>query len=149
MSNPLAACRAISLCLVVGTGGCATDPAFWGGVAAGAAGAASASTRLLVFGGSNNRVFLGCLSCSEFDSDSIFNQYGTYGSAYSATSILNSYSEYGSRYSAYSACNPYASSPPIVVDDDGNAYGRLTLNRYGRQIQDSTIVGWLSAVCTD
>ena len=100
MSNLFDVSRLIVLCLAFLSGACASTT--WGrigsaleGVAAGFEGAASATTRLLIFGGDNNRVFLGCLSCSEFDSDSVYNQYGDYGSIYSATSILNFYSEYG------------------------------------------------------
>jgi len=45
-------------------------------------------------------------------------------------SIFNPYSQFGSRYSAYSACNPYATDPPVIVDENGNYYGRLTVNTY-------------------
>jgi hypothetical protein len=88
------------------------------------------STALLLFGGEGHRVFLGCINCSQYDSDSIFNEYGTYGSKYSDTSIWNPYGTYGSRYSDDSPWNPYASNPPVVVDHDGNFYGYFTANQF-------------------
>ena len=92
----------------------------------------------------NRAVFLGCLTCSQYDSASVLNQYGTYGNRYNAESILNRYGEYGSRYSSYSPCNRYASDPPAVVDRQGNFYGYLTLNAYNSRIDDSTIIAWLT-----
>jgi hypothetical protein len=88
----------------------------------------------MLFGGEGHKVYLGCLSCSEYATDSVFNQYGTFGSRYSSTSILNHYSDYGSAYSNWGACNAYATDPPVIVDLDGNFYGRLTLNEYHAQI---------------
>jgi hypothetical protein len=112
------------------------------GTAAPAAGGA-----LLVFGGSGHQQFLGCLTCSEYASDSIRNEYGRYGSSYSSTSITNEYSEYGSPYSSTSACNEYASDPPVVVDPSGRYYGRLTLNEYRDQVRLDGIAAWLAAIC--
>src|SRR5713226_4729661 len=98
------------------------------GAAAGAAGASAPqySTKLMIFGGLDHKTYLGCLSCNEYATDSVFNSYGSNGSPYSSESIWNQYSEFGSRYSTYSACNPYASDPPVIVDHDGAYYGRLT-----------------------
>ena len=42
--------------------------------------------KLMLFGGPGHRDYLGCISCSEYATDSVFNQYGTYGSRYSGTS---------------------------------------------------------------
>lgn len=131
---------------------CTSDPAFWSGVAAGLAQAsaptyASSSRALLVFGGPNHDVFLGCLNCSEYASNSIFNQYSRFGSSYSSTSISNAYSQYGSKYSSHSACNEYASDPPVVVDEQGNFYGHLTVSDYKNPIRNDTIRAWLAGVC--
>jgi len=102
---------------------------------AGATGSVPATQRkIMIFGGQDHRTYLGCLSCSEYVTDSVFNEYGSYGSQYSSTSIWNHYAEFGSRYSNEGACNPYASDPPVIVDMDGNYYGRLTLNSYHPQI---------------
>lgn len=122
------------------------------GVAAGLARAltpaAPATMKLMVFGGTGHGTYLGCLSCSEYDQESLFNPYGQYGSAYSNQSILNHYSEFGSPYSATSACNPYASDPPVIVDAQGNYYGRLTVNTYRQDaFHSSEVLAWLTAVC--
>lgn len=105
------------------------------------------NTELLLFGGRGHKVFLGCLNCGEYDAGSVFNQYGTHGSAYSGDSIFNSYGDYGSPYSDYSACNVYASDPPVIVDRQGAAYGRLTLNPYAHQVASSETIAWLKGVC--
>ncbi len=123
-----------------------------GAAAAGAAGATAAPSlqqKLMLFGGEGHKVYLGCISCSEYATDSVFNQYGTFGSRYSSTSIWNHYSEYGSAYSSWGACNPYATDPPVIVDLDGNFYGRLTLNEYHSQIGSGRrFHDWLySVVC--
>jgi hypothetical protein len=120
-----------------------------GAAAAGAAAAPSRQQKLMLFGGEGHKVYLGCLSCSEYSTDSVFNQYGTFGSRYSSTSIWNHYSEYGSAYSSWGACNSYANDPPVIVDLDGNFYGRLTLNEYHAQIGTGRkFYEWLySAVC--
>jgi hypothetical protein len=102
----------------------------------------------MIFGGVDHKVYLGFLNCSEYATDSVFNQYGTYGSQYSATSIFNHYNEYGSAYSAEGACNKYASDPPVIVDGNGRYYLRLTLNEYARDLGIGTrFMGWLAAIC--
>ena len=80
---------------------------------------------LLIYGGSDHDVFLGKLNADCYDSESIWNEYGTYGSKYSSKSIWNEYGTYGSEYSSYSPWNEYASTPPVVVDSRGNFYGYL------------------------
>jgi len=74
--------------------------------------------------------YLGKLTTNEFDSDSIFNEYGTYGSKYSSKSIWNEYGTYGSKYSSQSAFNDYTFTPPYIVTSDGTIYGRLTTNKF-------------------
>lgn len=90
----------------------------------------SSFIKLMLFGGDNNKQYLGCLNCDEIASDSIFNEYGRYGNKYSATSIWNRYGQYGSSYSQYSPWNAFASNPPVIVDEDGNFYGYFTVNEY-------------------
>ena len=106
-----------------------------------------ATGRLLIFGGDEHKVFLGCLSCDEFDTDSVRNQFGSHGSQFASESILNQFGEYGSAFSTHSACNAMASDPPVVVDDSGQAYGRLTVNSSAQQIDDPKILGWLQGIC--
>ncbi len=78
----------------------------------------------------DGKTFLGKLTTNKYDSDSIANQYGNYGSKYSHTSILNTYGTYGNKYNSQSAFNEYASSPPIIVDSSGNFIAYLTANKY-------------------
>jgi len=98
--------------------------------AGGTASSESSSAKLMVFGGENHRTYLGCLNCSQYATDSIFNPYGENGSRYSSESIWNHFSDYGSAYSSFGACNSYASDPPVIVDATGKYYGRLSLNSY-------------------
>ena len=105
--------------------------------------------RLLIFGGPDHSVYLGCLSCSEYAADSVFNQFGTHGNEYAADSVLNAYGKFGSKYSMYSACDEYASDPPVVVDGAGAYYGRLTVNEHRDPIKSTRIVAWLTGVCAE
>lgn len=66
---------------------------------------------------------------NKYDSDSIFNRYGTYGSRYSTDSVWNDYGSFGSKYSNTSARNKYASSPPVIIKNK-RVIGRLTVNPY-------------------
>src|SRR5690554_758438 len=73
--------------------------------------------------------FLGKLSLNQYDSESISNTYGSYGSPYSSTSIKNQYSQYGSPYSSLSPYNQYSSTPPTIYIK-GRKYDYLTKNKY-------------------
>lgn len=88
------------------------------------------SQTLLIYGGDNHDVFLGCLNCSKYDSNSIWNKYGDNGSKYNTNSIWNKYSDYSGKYSNNSPFNKYASNPPVLVDPDGNFYGYFTADKY-------------------
>lgn len=117
-------------------------------VGAGARATAATQPKLMLFGGEGHETYLGCLNCSQYASDSVFNAYGTHGSPYSSDSIWNKYGTFGSPYSSESACNPYATDPPVIVDQDGSYYGRLTLNVYHPQIGvGRRYLEWLSGVC--
>jgi hypothetical protein len=59
--------------------------------------------------------YLGRLNSNRYDSESVSNPYGRYGSRYSSSSINNPYSTYGSPYSSKSATNPYTRTPPVVI----------------------------------
>ena len=108
---------------------------------------AASNETMLVFGGPGHKTFLGCL-CDKSNPNSISNPYGSFGSAFSSTSIWNHFSDFGSAYSSYSACSTYANDPPIVVTANGQAVGRLTLNRYTPgAIQVAEVVSWLEASC--
>ena len=74
--------------------------------------------------------YLGRLSSNPYDSDSVSNPYGTYGSPYSSNSINNPYGTYGSPYSSKSTTNPYATDAPKIYSSDGTYLGRLSSNPY-------------------
>src|SRR3990167_8586229 len=59
--------------------------------------------------------FLGIISTKKSESDSIFNEYGIYGSKYSGLSISNENGTYGSNESVYSAYNELTSTPPKIM----------------------------------
>lgn len=73
--------------------------------------------------------YLGKITDNSYETDSILNQYGPYGSQYSNTSIFNPYSPYGSQYGAYSVNNPYCSVPPKLFINS-RFMGHVTANRY-------------------
>lgn len=110
---------------------------------------AYAPPKLMLFGGDDHKTYLGCLNCSKYATDSVFNEFGTAGSRYSSESIWNKYGEFGSPYSTYSVCNAYATDPPVIVDHEGNYYGRLTLNQYRVEIASGRqYIAWLQqTVC--
>ena len=128
---------------------CVGGAAFLQGVSEGLGLAQSGGgQRIMLFGGQGHETFLGCFSCSSYESDSVFNSYGSHGSPYAVNSIFNQYGRFGSPYSPYSACNPYAADPPVFVDENGSFYGRLTLNIYHSQAEtEQAVLKWLRSVC--
>lgn len=73
--------------------------------------------------------FLGSLT-NKYNSQSVLNPYGTYGSKYSSLSIWNNYGEYGSPYATKSAFNRYTTTPPRIILRDGQTWVWLTVNQY-------------------
>ncbi len=119
-----------------------------GGYGAGAAADALAQQNLLIFGGENHDVYLGCLSCPPSEPDSVFNTTGKYGSVISPTSICNNLSVYGNAVSPTSACNELALAPPVLVDRAHKYYGELTLNTLRtKRTTIKAAIAWLDLVC--
>lgn len=75
----------------------------------------------------DDKQYLGLIA-SKYNSESVFNEYGTYGSKYSSNSIWNEYGHYGGTYSSFSPFNPYSTKPPQVVKNN-KTVGRLTVNK--------------------
>lgn len=73
--------------------------------------------------------FLGKITSNKYDSDSLLNKYGSFGSKYSSTSIFNAYSQYGSKYGTYSINNPYCTTPPKLFLN-GSFVGHVSVNKY-------------------
>ncbi len=108
---------------------------------------AAAADEMLLFGGANREVFLGCL-CDEHRPDSVFNMLGEHGSHQSATSIRNKFAAYGSNHDDTSACNTEATHPPVVLASDGKSVGLLTLNAaLQRSITVPSVTDWLARMC--
>ncbi len=70
--------------------------------------------------------FLGVVDSNAYNSDSICNQYGEYGSRY-GTGIFNRYGTHGDRYSETSAYNERAENPPLLIKD-GQPIANVTKN---------------------
>jgi len=86
-------------------------------------------TQLHLYGGPDHKVYLGCVNCNKYDSNSIWNAYGSYGSKYNPNSIWNAYGTYGSKFNTLSPWNSHSTNPPVVVDKEGKFYGYFTLNQ--------------------
>lgn len=88
------------------------------------------STVLYIYGGENEKDYLGKLNASKYDSESIWNEYGKYGNKYNSKSIWNAYGTYGNKYNSYSPFNEHGSNPPVLRDKNGKFYGYFTANKY-------------------
>lgn len=100
-----------------------------------------------IFGGTSYDVYLGCLTCNKFDSSSVHNEFGSYGSKFSSTSVFNQFGNYGSQFSDESSCNKFANTPPALVSKDGKFLGYLTLNQYKTNaIKEYKVLNWLNWV---
>jgi len=109
--------------------------------------ASAGADDLMLFGGANYEVFLGCL-CDEQRPDSVLNMLGEHGSHLSATSIRNKFAPYGSNHDDTSACNPAAKRPPRLVAADGKSLGLLTLNgSLKKSINVPPVTDWLARMC--
>ena len=83
--------------------------------------------------------YLGCLNCSSLSSDSVCNSLGTYGNSLSSQSIWNSLGTYGNLFSSNSPWNMFSSEGPVIVDEDGNSYGRFSINIFSGFSQSGTL----------
>lgn len=92
----------------------------------------------------DKNTFLGKIT-NAYDSESIFNEYGTYGSQYNSSSIWNQYATFGSEYSSYSPHNSYTSTPPMIIKNK-MVLGYLTANK---SIKSSITPNLLKALCKD
>jgi hypothetical protein len=86
---------------------------------------------LLLFGGSEHDVYLGCLNCNQYSSESICNDFGA-GNSFKTESIFNAFSGFGSEFSSKSPWNGFSSSDdvPVLVDKQGGFYGYFTINQF-------------------
>ncbi len=80
---------------------------------------------------------------SSFDSESIFNEFGTYGSEFSSTSIWNEFGKFGSEFNSNSATNEFTATPPMIIKSR-KLLGYLTANK---AIKSSISPNMLKALC--
>lgn len=92
--------------------------------------------KILIYGGENSEVFLGCLNCDKFDKESIWNTMGDFGSVFGQFSIWNKFREYGGQMGNYSPFNQFSKKPPILVDSNGNKYGYFSVDSFYKQSTD-------------
>lgn len=87
--------------------------------------------------------FLGKLTSNKYDVESIYNQYGIYGSKYSGMSIWNKFCPYGSPYSIYSPYNSFSTTPPQLFLR-GVLVGYLTTNKYiNNNVNPAMLALWI------
>lgn len=89
--------------------------------------------------------YLGLISSNQYDSQSIINPYGSYGSKYASKSIMNQYGSYGGEYASKSPFNKYTSTPPRIYLDN-QFIGYLTVNAYkASAINTYSLIGYLQS----
>lgn len=80
-----------------------------------------------VYAQDDKKTYLGKIA-DRYDSESIFNEFGTYGSKYSSSCIWNEHSAFGNKHSSLSPFNDSSSKPATIVKDD-KVVGYLTTNK--------------------
>lgn len=94
----------------------------------------------------SDRQFLGLVTSNAFNTDSVLNEYGPYGSRFSQVSILNAFGPYGGEYSTLSPFNEYTSTPPMLVCEGRGGVAYLTRNRaMAPAIDPHLLLGFLRA----
>lgn len=82
---------------------------------------------ILLYGGQGHREYLGCLTCGETESSSVWNEVSIYG-WHNSVGKWSDVSQYGSDVGMYSACNEVGSDPPVMIRPDGTFVGKLTIS---------------------
>lgn len=72
--------------------------------------------------------------------DSIYNEYGPYGSKYRSESVFNEYGKNGSEYRSGSATNEFTTTPPRIIKN-GRVIALLTKNKSLRGGIDPAVLG--------
>jgi len=93
-----------------------------------------------------DRQFLGVVTSNAFNTDSVLNEYGPYGSRFSQVSILNAFGPYGGEYATLSPFNQYTSTPPMLVCEGRGGVAYLTRNRaMAPAVDPHLLLGFLRA----
>lgn len=77
--------------------------------------------------------------CSSFDSESIINEFGSYGNEFNSNSIWNEFGTYGNEFSNLSPFNEFTSTPPMIIKN-GLVIGYLTKNKSLKNAVDPHIL---------
>ncbi len=72
--------------------------------------------------------FLGTIS-DMYDIDSVFNEFGDYGTQYSSAAIWDMYGDYGGKFGTYSPFNQFNTAPPEIYIGT-TFYGYLSVSKY-------------------
>ena len=88
--------------------------------------------------------FLGKVT-SSFDSQSIFNEFGTSGNEFNSQSIWNQFSTFGNEFNTYSPFNQFSLSPPMPIKNR-KIIGYFSANK---SIKASISLNLLKALCKD
>lgn len=89
--------------------------------------------KIMIFGGKDHKTYLGCLNCAPEESDSIFNKSGEFGNCDNPFAdnlyCRGPFKNFGPTgpFHDLSACGSSASNPPVIVDEDGDYYGRFSI----------------------
>lgn len=90
----------------------------------------------------NENTYLGKITNS-FDSDSIFNDFGTYGNEFSGESIWNQFSTFGNEFNSDSPFNEFSASPPMIIKNK-KIIGYLSANK---SLKNAVSPNLLKAMC--
>src|SRR5690606_34874316 len=82
---------------------------------------------------------------NSFDSDSIFNEFGTYGNEFSSKSIWNEFSTFGNEFNSDSPFNEFSTNPPMLIKR-GRVIGYLSANSFN---EPAIAPNLLKALCKD
>lgn len=86
--------------------------------------------------------FLGNLDLNQFEQDSIFNQFGTYGNKFSPSSLFNQFSTYGNQFNPLSPFNQYSTNPPKLYVN-GQFVAFLTKNPIKKpSVDPDNLLSW-------
>lgn len=92
----------------------------------------------------DENTFLGRVT-NKYNSDSVFNEFGTYGNQFNSASIWNKFAAFGSPYGLHSPHNKFSAAPPMLIKG-GKVIGYLSANR---AITPSISPNLLRALCED
>lgn len=84
---------------------------------------------LYIFGDDGYKEFLGCLNCGSTHPKSVWNELSQFGFK-NDFGVWKQFGQFINQFSSYSMCNEFTSDSPIIVDEQGKAYGRMSVNEF-------------------